>query len=98
MPKKNISRLVPVKRSVTNKKTGTINDITYYIDPDKDTLKKKAHNKKETTNDDNKHKDSGNIQKDTDNTGVPFEKVHEFEDFDKYSIDPSAARQFFCNM
>lgn len=33
MPEKNISRLIPVKKLVTNTKTGSINPQTYYVKP-----------------------------------------------------------------
>jgi len=130
MPKKNLSRLVPVKRNVVNKKTGSVNDITYYIDPNKDAKKDRHRNEADPPNKDtdtltnvkkpNDSKDTLDPESGADNSkklnakdasedpatnntktgkkGDLFEGVKDFEDFGKKGIDPSAARQFFCNM
>jgi len=48
MAEKNLGRLVPTKKLITNKKTGSINDETYYVSPEKPTpvkpLKKEEPN------------------------------------------------------
>lgn len=102
MPRKNIAKLIPVKRNVINKKTGSTNEITYYIDPNKDKHKERQPGKKDdTTTPDNKAPND-NTKKEPlqvkPKGNDPFNGVNDFEDFGKKGIDPTAARQFFCNM
>ena len=83
MPKSKAA-LVPIKKNVTNKKRGSINEITYYINPDK----KKS-----------KLRTKGNTNKvEQENAALELSKVKDFEDFGKHGIDPTVARQFFCNL
>lgn len=107
--KKNIGRLVPVKKNVVNKRTGSTNEITYYVDPNKDVKHNKPHKVKDENADIEVNKRENNAlrkrgETEPDTTALPndprheFNDVKDFEDFGKKGIDPKAARQFFCNM
>lgn len=90
MPK-SLGRLVPTKKSVYNKKTGSTSEITYYINPNKEQPKgKKAKGGNEESTPVAKSKE--------DKSTLSLDGVKDFEDFGKKGIDPTAARQFFCNM
>ena len=49
MPQKDIARLIPVKKLVTNAKTGSINDETYYTAPPKNVTVKTPATPQEPT-------------------------------------------------
>lgn len=114
MPRrKNLGKLIPVKRHVTDRNTGKTHDRTYYIDPNKDKRKDKRTAKSEDATDANtKAKGDTPTKTDPSNNVAPdgklrtkkkdnkdaLDSVKDFEDFGKHDIDPVAAKQFFCNM
>jgi len=85
--KKNLSKLVPIKKNVIDHRSNSSVERTYYIDPNKD--KTKVRNKKNRAeNESGGRRDKLELSK----------NIKSFDDFAKEGIDPEAAKQFFCNL
>jgi len=83
MSRKNLGKLVPIKKTVFDKKKETSFERTYYIDPQKGRKK----GKKETLTPKKLEKGTLNLK-----------EINNYDDFAKQGIDPNAAKQFFCGI